>query len=100
MTPLIFLLFAVGFFVVWFTNRNLESSRWFAVSYLMGSLAFLFEMLISWPDQSALLVFFTDTFYFATVFFFVVAVARKYDAPVPLTPLFALTTVCLAANAW
>ena len=102
LTPLIFAVFACGFFSIWLQYRNLKSAGFFAISYFCGTIAFLFEVVLPKETGLAILILraLGDEFYLLIAMFFAVAISYRYNRPAPKTLIAALVIGASAANIW
>ncbi len=101
-TPIIFAVFAAGFFCIWFQYRNLKSAGFLALSYISGAAAFTFEVALPREEETIILVVrsFGDIFYLLITFFFVIAAAYRYEQKVPSKTLGILFVGSVLANTW
>ncbi len=101
-TPIIFAVFAAGFFCIWFQYRNLKSAGFLALAYISGATAFTFEVALPREEETVILIAraFGDVFYLLITFFFVIAIAYRYEQKVPFKLLSTLFICSVLTNTW
>ncbi|MGI9353375.1 MAG: diguanylate cyclase [Rhizobiaceae bacterium] len=102
LTPLIFAVFSCGFFAIWLQYRNLKSAGFFAISYLCGTIAFLFEIILPKDTGQSVLILraIGDEFYLLIAMFFAIAISYRYSRPVPKVFVTFLVICASVANIW
>lgn len=92
-SPLIFLVFAGGLFMLYTFERRLISAKIFGFSYLFGAAAVTLEFFRAGIDP-ILAAYLSNTFYSITTILFAVAAAVRYRQKVP-TSQMAIVTIAL-----
>ncbi len=96
LSPLIFLVFSGGFFLMWHTARSLHSLRCFAVSYLFAASAMIgdFLRIAMDPDFASALI---SALYLAATVFFCAGLYQLYRNRVPWAALTAAAIAVFGA---
>ncbi len=80
LTPLIFLLFSIGFFVIFLNNKHLKAAAYFAISYFCGAIAFSIDFYRLFFDPY-IVSYATNTLFLMVPYFFAIGAALKYKQP-------------------
>lgn len=99
LNPLAFLLFAGGFFDVYFANRSIRAARMLGICYAVGAVAFIFDFFRT-PMPPLVAGFGSNGLYTATAILFTSGVVMRYAAKPPLAPIGIATLVWASVYAW
>ncbi|MEM1365819.1 MAG: GGDEF domain-containing protein [Pseudomonadota bacterium] len=95
LTPLIYLMFAMGFVGIWTASRKLRSALIFAFAYVTNAFAFLFDLARDYvPDLTASYV--TNIFFLTAISLSVVGCWMRSRKPIPSKTLGTLVFIHLA----
>lgn len=97
--PLAFLLFAGGFFSVYFANRSMRAAEVLGLCYAVGAVAFIFDFFRA-PMPPVIAGFGSNALYTATSILFVSGVVMRYAARPPLAPIALATLAWAAVYTW
>ncbi len=98
-SPLIFLVFSVGFAVLWHYARDVRALRFFALSYFLGACAFVGDFLR--PLMSPVVeIYATSPFYISMALFFCGATFLFYRGRAPWKALWLTGAAMLALVSW
>ena len=98
-TPMMLVLFACGFGMIYWQHRNVRSAMFLSMSFGIGALALIVDFFQSILPP-AVGIFGTNIPYSICIMFFVAGVATRFGARVPKTFLLSVFAVSSAVLAW
>jgi len=98
-SPLIFLVFALGFALLWHYARYIRALRFFALSYLLGACAMMGDFLRNAMDP-VVAMYVINPLYIATAVAFCAGLFAFYRGRIPWRALAGQSAVILLALSW